>query len=61
MMSSFEVKNFDLKWKRCLLRNADMRFENGTLHYYAWNRQKSEWSEIVANSESKQERIKYFL
>ncbi len=38
-----------------------MRFENGTLHYYAWNRQKSKWSEIITNSESKQERIKYML
>ena len=38
-----------------------MRFENGEWHYYSWNRQKSEWVKLIANSENKQEKMKYML
>ena len=45
----------------CLLWYADMRFHNGTWHYYSWSRQKSRWAELVASNENKQEKMKYML
>lgn len=44
----------------CLLWDADMRIENGEWHYYRFSRN-TEWTELIANSESKQEQMKYML
>lgn len=58
--TEIQVQGLELDYT-CLLWDADMRFDHGTWHYYTWSRQKSEWTKIVADSESKQEKIKYML
>ncbi|MCR4764181.1 MAG: DUF2075 domain-containing protein [Lachnospiraceae bacterium] len=58
--TEIQVQGLELDYT-CLLWDADMRFENGQWFYYSWNRQKSEWTRIIANSESKQEKMKYML
>ncbi len=58
--TEIQVQGLELDYT-CLLWDADMRFENGKWCYYSWNRQKSEWTRIIANSESKQEKMKYML
>lgn len=58
--TEIQVQGLELDYT-CILWDADMRFENGRWRYYSWNRQKSEWSEILANTESKQEKMKYML
>ena len=37
-----------------------MRYENGEWHYYRFNGN-TKWNEITANTESKQDQIKYML
>ena len=37
-----------------------MRYENGAWHYYRFNGQ-TKWNEILPDSESKQEQMKYML
>ena len=58
--TEIQVQGLELDYT-CLLWDADMRFEKGQWHYYSWNRQKSEWIKIIANSESKQDKVKYML
>ncbi len=58
--TEIQVQGLELDYT-CLLWDADMRFDHGTWHYYTWSRQKSEWTKIVADSENKQEKIKYML
>ena len=58
--TEIQVQGLELDYT-CLLWDADMRFKDGHWCYYTWNRQKSDWVELVGNSESKQEKIKYML
>ena len=58
--TEIQVQGLELDYT-CLLWDADMRFENGKWCYYSWNGQKSEWVRLIANSESKQEKMKYML
>ncbi len=58
--TEIQVQGLELDYT-CLLWDADMRFENGQWCYYSWSRQKSEWTRIIANSESKQDKMKYML
>lgn len=44
----------------CLLWDADMRYENGEGHFYTFNG-KTEWKELIGDSESKRDRLKYML
>ena len=44
----------------CLLWDADMRYENGTWHFYRFNGQ-TKWVEQTGSSESKQDLMKYML
>ena len=58
--TEIQVQGLELDYT-CLLWDADMRFENGQWQYYSWNRQKSEWTKLVPNTESKQEKMRYML
>ena len=58
--TEIQVQGLELDYT-CLLWDADFRYENGHWRYHCWNRQKSEWRELIPNSESKQERAKYML
>ena len=57
--TEIQVQGLELDYT-CLLWDADMRYQNGEWHYYRFNR-KTEWNEIIADSDSKQELIKYML
>ncbi len=57
--TEIQVQGLELDYT-CLLWDADMRFENGDWHFYKFNGQ-TRWVEQIANSESKQEQIKYML
>ena len=57
--TEIQVQGLELDYT-CLLWDADMRFENGTWHYYRFNRN-TEWSELTPTTESKQEQMKYML
>ncbi len=58
--TEIQVQGLELDYT-CVLWDADMRFDNGTWQYFTWSRQKSEWTKLVADSESKQEKRKYML
>ncbi len=58
--TEIQVQGLELDYT-CLLWDADMRFENGQWRYYSWSRQKSDWVKLMANSESRQEKMKYML
>ena len=58
--TEIQVQGLELDYT-CLLWDADMRFENGQWQYYSWNRQKSEWTKLVPNTEGKQEKMRYML
>lgn len=57
--TEIQVQGLELDYA-CLLWDADMRFENGTWHYYKFNGQ-TKWVEQTNDSENKQETIKYML
>ncbi|MBQ7431135.1 MAG: DUF2075 domain-containing protein [Butyrivibrio sp.] len=57
--TEIQVQGLELDYT-CLLWDADMRYEDGKWHYYRFNG-RDRWNEIVANSESRQEQIKYML
>ncbi len=57
--TEIQVQGLELDYT-CLLWDADMRYENGEWHYYRFNKQ-TRWDEIKADTESKQERMKYML
>ena len=57
--TEIQVQGLELDYV-CLLWDADMRYENGTWHFYRFNRQ-TKWIEIFPNTESKQEQMKYML
>ena len=57
--TEIQVQGLELDYT-CLLWDADMRFENGKWHFYRFNG-KTEWKEVIDNSESKHEQLKYML
>ena len=57
--TEIQVQGLELDYT-CLLWDADMRYENGSWHFYKFNGQ-TKWVEQIANTESKQELIKYML
>ena len=57
--TEIQVQGLELDYA-CLLWDADMRYENGAWHYYRFNGQ-TKWNEILPDSESKQEQMKYML
>lgn len=57
--TEIQVQGLELDYT-CLLWDADMRYEDGKWHFYRFSKN-TEWSEIVDDSESKHEQIKYML
>ncbi len=57
--TEIQVQGLELDYT-CLLWDADMRYENGQWHYYTFSNSKK-WNELKADTESKQERMKYML
>ena len=57
--TEIQVQGLELDYI-CLLWDADMRYENGDWHFYSFNGSK-QWVELKADTESKQERMKYML
>lgn len=57
--TEIQVQGLELDYT-CLLWDADMRYESGEWHYYRFNRQ-TRWDEIKADTERKQEQMKYML
>ena len=57
--TEIQVQGLELDYT-CLLWDADMRYDNGKWRYYRFNRN-TEWGELIPNSESKQETMKYML
>ena len=55
--TEIQVQGLELDYT-CLLWDADMRYENGEWHYYRFNRK---WVKQIADTESKQEQMKYML
>lgn len=57
--TEIQVQGLELDYT-CLLWDADMRYENGSWHFYRFNRQ-TKWVELIDNSESRHELMKYML
>ena len=57
--TEIQVQGLELDYT-CLLWDADMRYENGKWHFYRFNG-KTAWKEILPNTISSSERIKYML
>lgn len=57
--TEIQVQGLELDYT-CLLWDADVRYVNGKWHFYRFNGS-TEWKEIIANTESKQDQIKYML
>ena len=57
--TEIQVQGLELDYT-CLLWDADMRYENGKWHFYRFNG-KTAWKEILSNTISSSERIKYML
>ncbi len=57
--TEIQVQGLELDYT-CLLWDADMRYENGTWHFYRFNGQ-TKWVEQTGSSESKQDLMKYML
>lgn len=57
--TEIQVQGLELDYT-CLLWDADMRYDNGKWRFYRFNGQ-TEWRELTASSENKQEQIKYML
>ena len=57
--TEIQVQGLELDYT-CLLWDADMRYDNGKWRFYRFNGQ-TKWVEQVANTESKQDLIKYML
>lgn len=57
--TEIQVQGLELDYT-CLLWDADMRYDNGKWRFYSFNG-KTEWKEIIDNSENNHERIKYML
>ena len=59
-VTEIQVQGLELDYT-CLLWDADVRFEHNKWHYYKFNVTKQRWDEVINNSESKNEQIKYML
>ena len=57
--TEIQVQGLELDYT-CILWDADMRYDNGKWHFYRFNGQ-TKWVEQTANTESKQDLIKYML
>ena len=57
--TEIQVQGLELDYT-CLLWDADMRYENGDWKYYTFSKS-SKWKELVPDTESKQDRMKYML
>ena len=57
--TEIQVQGLELDYT-CLLWDADMRYEDGDWHYYRFNK-KTKWNEIIGDTESNQDKIKYML
>ena len=57
--TEIQVQGLELDYT-CLLWDADMRYDDGKWRFYRFNG-KTEWKEIIDNSENNHERIKYML
>lgn len=55
--TEIQVQGLELEYT-CVLWDADMRYENGQWKFYTFNRR---WNELKADTESKQDRMKYML
>ena len=57
--TEIQVQGLELDYT-CLLWDADMRYDNGEWRFYTFNG-KTEWKELIGDTESKHERLKYML
>lgn len=57
--TEIQVQGLELDYT-CLLWDADMRYEDGTWHFYRFNGNKK-WNEITDDNENKHEQMKYML
>ena len=57
--TEIQVQGLELDYT-CLLWDADMRYENGSWHYYRFNGQ-TRWIEQTGNTENNRDLIKYML
>ena len=57
--TEIQVQGLELDYT-CVLWDADMRCEDGKWKYYTFNGN-TRWNELLGNSETKKERIKYML
>lgn len=57
--TEIQVQGLELDYT-CLLWDADMRYKNGAWRYYRFNG-KTAWTELKADTESRQETMKYML
>ena len=55
--TEIQVQGLELEYT-CVLWDADMRYEDGKWQFYTFNRR---WNELKADTESKQDRMKYML
>jgi len=57
--TEIQVQGLELDYT-CLLWDADMRCENGKWRFFTFNGN-TRWNEVIGDSESKQEKLKYML
>lgn len=57
--TEIQVQGLELDYT-CLLWDADMRYDNGKWRFYKFTSHK-EWKEVIDNTESKHEQMKYML
>ena len=57
--TEIQVQGLELDYT-CVLWDADMRYEDGEWKFYRFNGN-TKWNEIIANTENKQEQMKYML
>ena len=57
--TEIQVQGLELDYT-CVLWDADMRYENGSWHFYSFNGN-TKWNEQIGDSESKQDKLKYML
>lgn len=57
--TEIQVQGLELDYT-CLLWDADMRYEDGTWHFYKFNG-KNKWNEQIGNTENNRDLIKYML
>lgn len=57
--TEIQVQGLELDYT-CLLWDADVRYDDGKWHFYRFNGS-TKWKEIIANTDSKQDQVKYML